>query len=145
MGCMTQPYPVTFYGFKRRYSFSPCDPFTLCFSVNMWSEFGVLLTFSIHCLVPKSYLIGCIANIHFSILAGEWRGSMGRAPGEVSGCSSGAGWGMDDPPVMYCPLLGSVFLVNDWTNVGSLFYIPGVFKKILISSYFPLLFYFCEP
>lgn len=72
-----------------------------------------------------------------SLFWGEWLGSMGHA--SSMGCSLGSSWSRDDCPMMFCPLLRSVFMINDdWTNEGYLSYIPGVWRKYLyVSSHFP--------
>ena len=41
--------------------------------------------------------------------------------------------------LMYCSLLGSVFMIRDWTNEGFLFYIPGILRKYL---YYPIFLFY---
>ena len=130
---------MAFDTLKRRHSFSHCvltsSPFSFCFSINLWSEFGSLTTFSIQCLAPRSYFTGYIAKVFILLHSGdEWTKNMGHASalGLASRCSLGISQSRNDPPGMKCPLLGNVFIISDdWTNERFLFYILGVLRKWL--------------
>lgn len=138
---------MAFYTLKRGYSFShrvlASGPFSFCLNVNLWSECGVLITFFIQCLAPRSYFTGYIAKVYILLHSvGEWIKNMGHASalGLASGCSLGTRQGRNDPPDE---------MSSSWKCWLNKWKVPVLhlrsFKKILISFHFSLLLCLCEP